>query len=139
VLDDASYERFRIMRYSVPPCFDLETFDLIVQLGQRLSIRLSLAPFGGAHFWVSNALHYVDALAGVYTLDLSHQWEITDVSTLGGVHKLILRGCRGIRDVSALGGVHTLDLSHCGGITDVSSLGGVHTRWTFSTAAISRV
>ncbi|KAJ1419416.1 hypothetical protein B484DRAFT_421612 [Ochromonadaceae sp. CCMP2298] len=97
VLDDASYERFRIMRYSVPPCFDLEAFDLVPLLGQRLSIRLSVDSFY-VGTGVTSAPHYVDALAGVYNLNLAGQRGITDVSTLGGVHTLNLRHCTGMTD-----------------------------------------
>jgi hypothetical protein len=144
VLDDASYERFRIMRHPVPPCFGhLETFDLVVQLGQRLSIRM-----------LSTSRGNLDALAGVHTvsidppgvsfkvftlqhvsalepelsecLNLSYQRGIIDVSALEGVHTLNLSCCESITNVSALRGVIALDLSYCRGIRDVSALRGVH-------------
>jgi hypothetical protein len=157
VLDDASYGRFCIMRYSVPPCFDLEAFDLVGQLGQRLFITLSVGCVNN-ETGVTSAPHYVDALAGVYNLNLAGQ-RITDVRALGGVHTLNLRHCTGmtnvsalgdvhtlnlwacmrITDVSALGGVHKLDLRHCTGMTDVSALGGVHTLDLFGCMGIRDV
>jgi hypothetical protein len=119
VLDDASYERFRIMRHPVPPCFGhLETFDLVVQLGQRLSIRM-----------LSTSRGNLDALAGVHTVSIDPPGVSFKVFTLQHVSALEpeLSEClnlsyqQGIIDVSALGGVHTLTLRGCGGITNVSA------------------
>jgi hypothetical protein len=123
-LQDTAYERFRIMRYTVPPCFGhLQTFDLVAQLGQRLSVKMHSH---NLNLGYQNCLRDVSALGGVHTLTLSDCYRITNVSALGGGHTLNLHGCSGVRDVSALGGVHTLNLQGCSGVRDVSAMGRVH-------------
>ena len=73
-----------------------------------------------SNFRCSN-ISYVNALGGVYTLNLSSCKNIRDVSALGGVHSLNLSSCSNIRNVSALGGVHSLNLSRCSYIS-ISSI-----------------
>ena len=59
-------------------------------------------------------------------VDLSFEFDITDVRSLGNVHTLVLKYCYSLIDVSALGNVHDLDLSYCRNLKDVSALGNVY-------------
>jgi hypothetical protein len=79
------------------------------------------------HIDLSHCYQIVDVsmLGNVYELNLTYCTEVVDVSLLGNIYKLNLSYCRRVSDVSALGTVCDLNLTYCNSVDDVSMLGGV--------------
>ena len=148
----------------IPSCDANPLWDAVQWRHNRriLPTHTGLMAKPGAHKWSfggNNRLVSANFARGVVDVDLTHCYNITDVSaladsqtvklsfcslvadvsTLGRLRDLCLLQCYRVTDVSMLGGLRRLNLSGCTGVTDVSALGGLYSLSLYGCTGVTDV
>lgn len=115
-------------------CHNLTTIDFRALPHTLLLSKLrQLEPFesfGAIHtLSVEKCSLNLDAMRNVHTLDLSNNWDVSEIESLAKVHTLYLSNCLSVSNVKVLENLYHVDLSGCERLTNESirSLSKVHT------------